>query len=75
MTPLDLFLDGYIACALWSSTDDAGEPLDSRFSGDDLSPETLRELRSDAKDFFDVQLDLINQTPDHYTYSAAGHDF
>jgi hypothetical protein len=45
------FLHAYIVAALWSSTDDAGEPLDSVFTPDDIAPQTLEEMRADCADF------------------------
>jgi hypothetical protein len=41
----------YIICALWSSTDDEGNPLDDLYSADDLAPETRKTMEDDLADF------------------------
>ena len=45
------FETAYIECALWSSTDDDGEPMDSTYSVDDLAPETVESMVADCQDF------------------------
>jgi hypothetical protein len=52
-TRIDAFTTAYIEAALWSSTNDAGEPLDGLYSVDDLSPECLALMVEDCKDFQD----------------------
>ena len=44
MTKLDRFTQAYIECALWSSTDEHGEPLDAVFTVDDIAESTLAEI-------------------------------
>jgi hypothetical protein len=48
---LQALLDAYIDCALWSSTDDDGTPLDSDYDETDLAPETLAQMREDCTAF------------------------
>ena len=66
----DMFTWAYIDCALWSSMDDNGTPLDDNHDATDLAPETLERMKADCA-LFKVQYwesicgDL----------SSAGHDF
>jgi len=70
-----IFLDGYLECALWSSIDNAtGEPLDENHGMDDIDPQTLEDLKREALQFFNDNIELINDTPDGYSYGHAGHD-
>jgi hypothetical protein len=76
----DDFLDGYIHAALWSSTDDKGEPLDS--GKHDLAPETLSHMRADAARFRRDNADLLERAYSssrpravYYTPTSAGVDF
>jgi len=67
------FLHAYIACALWSSTDEDGEPLDALYSADDLAPEAIESMREDCEDFQAanaVDLDATGATD-----AQNGHDF
>lgn len=66
---LEQFTSAYISCALWTTTDDNGEPLDM-LSEDDIAPCTLIKLRKDAADFYKAQEPLIKDRPEQ-----AGHDF
>jgi len=67
-------LSHYIACALWSSTDEAGEPLDNNYDASDLAPETLEQMREDVSAFLgsieDEGWDVSAWTPEQ-----VGHDF
>jgi len=64
-------LDAYIECALWSSTDENDEPLDSKYYPSDLAPECLSQMRSDVHDFIaSNESDLEGLTDDQ-----IGHDF
>lgn len=69
------FLDAYIECALWSSTDNAddsgGEPLDKNYDADDLAPECLAEFKRDCEGFQEANADdLASLDPEQ-----SGHDF
>lgn len=66
------FLTAYIECALWSSTDEAGEPLDDRYGPEDLAPETLERMRADCEDFQTANAALLEQAGDD---TQNGHDF
>ena len=61
------FFDAYVECALWSSVDDDGEPLDSGWN--ELAPATLADMEKDCRDFYDAHGDDL---PDD---SQGGHDF
>ena len=72
---LDTFLEAYIECALWSSTDNAddtgGAPLDDNYGPADLSPSCLASMTKDCRDFVSANLvDLAGLDE-----SQAGHDF
>lgn len=63
------FLDGYVECAIWASTDDDGEPLDSTDA--ELSDDALDAMRAECEDFWAANY------ADLRTLDAgeAGHDF
>src|SRR5262245_3854505 len=67
---MNAFTTAYIECALWSSTDDTGRPLDENYGVEDIHPDTLRDVQEDCAAFQrdhaeDVAADL----------ARAGHDF
>lgn len=70
---MDKFTQGYIEAALWSSTDDSGEPLDSNYSLADIAPETLKHMARDCVKFQADNAALLAEWPRSDDYS--GHDF
>lgn len=61
----------YLECALWSSTDDDGEPLDREHGTDSIDAGTRADMLSDCRDFWASNYaDLHTMEPDQ-----AGHDF
>lgn len=77
-TQFEEFFAAYIACALWSSTDDDGIPLDENFTPDNIAPDDLGKLKADAEKFYrenedDILTGLARKTgcADH---EYAGHD-
>lgn len=75
---IEATLDAYVVCALWGSTGEDGEPLDSSFDADDLAPETLEQMREDVEGFLsacwgdtweDFSIDLSGLEP-----AQIGHD-
>lgn len=61
----------YLACALWSSTDEDGTPLDSNYTLDDIAPEAIQQAQSDCDQF-------VRQAGDWlfgWTDDQIGHDF
>lgn len=76
--PFRDFFDAYVTCALWSSTDDNGEPLDANYSRDDIGAQSLAEMERECRDFYDSALALHAPEYGHPEYSddaLAGHDF
>lgn len=71
-TKLDVFTRGYIECALWSSTDEAGEALDALHSIDDISADCLAEMIGDCADFQISFAELLSQAGNA---AQNGHDF
>ena len=65
MESLD-FTEAYIEAALWSSTDDDGEPLDA---GYDLSQEAHDAMHADCAKFYEANSQYITDD------ALAGHDF
>lgn len=69
---MESFLDAYIACALWSSTDDDGEPLDSGYDPEDISAEALASMAEDCAQFEAANADDLAQAGSD---AQNGHDF
>jgi len=69
---MDKFTQQYIETALWSSVDDAGEPLDRNYSLSDLSPDTLVWAQADCDRFQDLAGDMLDEHPE---IEAGAHDF
>jgi len=44
-------LDDYLVSALWSSSDDEGNPLDDDYDVSDVSKEAIKKSEKDLKDF------------------------
>ena len=65
------FEKAYVECALWSSTDDDGEPMDKVFSVNNIAPQTLEVMRNDCKDFVRANATLLEGLDPE----QCGHDF
>lgn len=63
----------YAIAALWSSTDDQGEPLDSNYSLDDISAETWGRMSEDVLQFIKANAELLEQSGQ--SDEQIGHDF
>jgi hypothetical protein len=77
---VDEFELAYFTAALWSSTDDDGEPLEAKYSIEDIAPETRREMLADTDSFIDRFVELIEDDDpkglDRWNrWDLAGHDF
>lgn len=75
-TDVDEFYNAYIEAALWSSTDDDGEPLD-RYDYE-IDAGTLAKMRSDCERFIAENRPFLaaNLVRTRYGMLAqAGHDF
>ena len=70
---LDVIVCAYACCALWSSTDDDGEPLDSLYSFDDLSPDTIQSFKEDCTGFAQSNVELLQSVD--MELEQIGHDF
>jgi hypothetical protein len=61
----------YLIAALWSSTDEHGEPLDAVYSLDDIAPEAYAQALEDCTDFIaSCGESLAALNPEQ-----VGHDF
>ena len=84
---LECFTYAYITCALWSSTDDDGNPLDDGRDTDDIAPDAMAKMQRDCAAFYAANAAHIHcegapQAKDDPTASEsereaakAGHDF
>jgi hypothetical protein len=70
---IDNILRGYVVCALWSSTDHDGEPMDDGRDVSDLAPATLVQMREDVTDF--VQANEATLVASGQSEEQIGHDF
>lgn len=74
---LDEFAKAYITAALWSSTDNltpsGGEPLDKKYTIDDICGETLHKMERDCREFYDKYAELYHRGG--WADDRAGHDF
>lgn len=68
---LESFTDAYIECALWSSLDDEGEPLDGGCY--ELSEQAREVMEGDAKGFFETHSAFWFEHG--WSDEQAGHDF
>jgi hypothetical protein len=65
------FLDGYIECAIWASTDADGEPLDA-----ELSEETRATMARECAVFESKNRALLDQANEEgQSDEYLGHDF
>lgn len=75
----DKFTLAYIECALWSTTDECGDPLDQNYEMKDIEIETIRQMLYDCQQFqhlFGDQIDAALAVHSMYTNrEMAGHDF
>jgi len=78
---LNEMLRAYAVCALWSSTDEDCEPLDKRYSVDDIAPETMQSMRADCEDFAKsnhndlIEYCVAMKRREWSGEEMAGHDF
>lgn len=73
MRSLDAFTRAYIDAALWSSVDDDGVPLDRNYGPDDIAPDTLTKMVSDARNFQAENADMLSESD--LSDEKAGHAF
>lgn len=70
MTPIT---EAYLACALWSSSDDKDIPFDSEHSIFDLAPESIVDASLDCFTFWHKNMALLEKSG--LTDEQIGHDF
>jgi hypothetical protein len=63
----------YLIAALWSSTDEHGEPLDAVFTLDDVSAGCIEQASSDVLDFVLSNTHLLSLSG--LSDEQIGHDF
>lgn len=72
-TPQDnKLLKGYLDAALWSSTDDNDDPLDSNYRISDIAPESINKSKTDAVNFLMKARKFL---PADVDMEQVGHDF
>lgn len=69
-TRLDEFTRAYVECAIWSSTDDDGEPLGRNHDLRSIAEDTLAAMMADCQDFQASFGAYVG-----HDLSQAGHDF
>ena len=69
----DEFYRHYAVAALWSTNDEAGNPLDNNADLDDIIPDTVRKMREDCNDFIDSNLAALRDCG--LSVEQMGHDF
>lgn len=76
----------YVEAALWSSTDDDGKPLDRNYTAEEITPDSLDQMRRDVVRFLGLEGDPLIQLiafedVREFTLAArtdltcVGHDF
>jgi hypothetical protein len=81
-TDLDTFLEHYVICALWLSSDlnsdDENDDTSLRDLGcdiDDIHPDTLASMRADCEDFLSLDSWKEAYSAGAWTLEQGGHDF
>ena len=67
------FFQGYLVCALWSSLDENGNPLDDTHDTSDYSQEAEDKMREDCRIFYNENRNLMYDA--NTDFSQHGHDF
>jgi hypothetical protein len=72
MRDIDTILRHYLACAVWTGTDEHGDPLESTgWTVDDFHESSIDDARFDVERFVSLAGDLMDGISDE----AIGHDF
>ena len=79
---LNEFILGYVTCAIWASIGDDEQPLDEKYDGDDIAPETRKAMEKDCEKFIAENeavlgdyAEIIGSHPEYSESEVAGHDF
>lgn len=76
MIDIEVEFQQYVTTALWSSTDEEGEPLDREHGPEDLATETLDAMRADLSDFIEgAPKDALDFWLAEHGAGQIGHDF
>ena len=67
------FIRGYVECALWSSTDERGEPLEDRYDETSIAASSANKMRADCEKFIVENSALLERV--RGKANEAGHDF
>ena len=70
---MDNMTHSYLATALWTATDDKGEPLDRAYGIGDFAPEAISKATADCLDFRTGTTGLLEEAS--ISPEQAGHDF
>jgi len=69
-------VDSYLETALWSSTDDEGEPLDSKYSITDFSKKSIEKAEKELAEFFEMAREEVGtEAWDELEATQVAHDF
>lgn len=73
---LEEFFNSYVLCALWSSVGEDGDPLDTKYSADDIAQDAKDTMLNDCKAFVANNVDTLDAWQRRrISYDQAGHDF
>ena len=78
MTPNynEKFFNSYCVCALWSTLDDNGEPLDSQYGIEDIDSDSLFIMKKDCNSFIEKSKDILEKIKEYGHHAGScGHDF
>ena len=68
---INVFIQHYIVALLWAETDDNGNPLDGKYSREDISSEAMASIIEDCQKFVKTNAELLKDI----NPEQAGHDF
>ena len=69
----DVITRACIVCALWSTTDDAGNPLDDTYGPDDLAPECTAAFAQHCADFVTTHVADCQEWQERFGLEQLGH--
>jgi hypothetical protein len=79
---IDCFTRSFLECALWSSSDGEGTPLDAQYDIRHIAAETLKKLIGECQQFqaspvyqSAMEAEAYERESEHSTEDLAGHDF
>lgn len=72
-TESDTFFRAYLVCALWSSVDEDGDPMDDMHTVDDIPEHVQTNMREECLSF--IRSNAVALSDPRITAEQAGHDF